>query len=121
MEWTESKSYVRVKSTSVEEQGEEGAVELQSKIDSLTSILSPPCWQLANLRKKEKKEQGKEMQKGEQRKAKSTPTTPIKGKGPGTPTMDASKGNQKPIQCYNCRRRGHGWRECPSKGNFNCS
>ena len=50
----------------------------------------------------EKKEWGKTMQKGGQRKSKSTPTTPMKGKGLGTPTMGPSKGNQKPIQCYNC-------------------
>ena len=34
----------------------------------------------------------------------------MKGKGLGT---------QKPIQCYNCGGWGHGWRECPSMGNFN--
>ena len=53
------------------------------------------------MKEKRKKEQEKTIQKGGQKKGKSTPTTPMKGKGPGTPTTGPSKGNQKPIQCYN--------------------
>ena len=119
MEWTESKISVIVKSASVEEQRQEGVTELQSKIDSLTTILKSSMLAIGKPEGKEKKEQGKTMQKGGQRKSKSTPTTLMKGKGSGTPTTGLSKGNQKPIQCYNCRGWGHGWRECPLKGNFN--
>ena len=113
------KSLSELKSASVEERREEGATELQSKIDSLTAILKSSTLAIGKPEGKEKKDQGKTMQKGGKRKSKSTPTTPIKGKGLGTPTMCPSKGNGKPIQCYNCGGWGHGWTECPSKGNFN--
>ena len=44
---------------SVEEQREEGATELQSKIDSLTAILKSPTLAFGKPEGKEKKEQGK--------------------------------------------------------------
>ena len=52
--------------------------------------------------------QGKATKKGGQGKSKSTPNTLLKGKGLGTPAAGPPKGNQKPIQCYNCGGWGHG-------------
>ena len=93
MEWTESKISVRVKSASVEEQREEGVTELQGKINSLTAILKSSMFAIDKPERKEEEEQGKAIQKGGQRKSKSTPTTPMKGRRLGTPTMGPSKGN----------------------------
>ena len=92
---------------------------MKNKIGSLIAILKSSTLGISKPEGKEKKEQEKTKQKGRQQKSKSTPNTPMTGKGPGTPATGASKGNQKPIQCYNCGGWGHGWRECPSKGNFN--
>ena len=85
----------------------------------MTAFLKSSTIAIGKPEVKEKKRIGKMMQKGWQRKSKSTLTIPIKGKGLGTPTTGSSKGNHKPIQCYNCGGWGHGWREYPSKGNFN--
>ena len=118
MELTESKISIRVKSANVKEHRKEGATELKNKIDSLAAILKSFTLGISKPKGKEKIEQGKKLQKGGQWKSISTPSTPMKGKGPGTPTTGPSKGNQKPIQCYNSGGWGHGWRECASKGNF---
>ena len=54
MEWTESKISVRDKSMSVEEQLEEGAPGLQSKIDSLTTTLKSSMLAIGKPKGKEK-------------------------------------------------------------------
>ena len=104
----ESKISVRVKSVNVKECREEGAAKLKSKIDSLTAILKSSNFGTSKPQGKEKIGQGKATQKGEQGKSKSTPNTPLKGKGLGTPATGPSKGNCKPIQCYNYGGWGHG-------------
>ena len=93
MEWTESKISVTVMSVNVEECKEEEATELKNKIDSLTAILMSSTLPIGKPEGKEKKEQEKMIQKGGQRKSKSTPTTPMKGKGLGTPAIGPSKVN----------------------------
>ena len=103
----------------VKECKEEVNTELKSQIDSLTVILKSSNFGTSRLQGKEKIGQRKTTQEGGQGKRKSTPNTPLKGKGPGTSAADLSKGSQKPISCYNCRGWEHGWRECPSKGNYN--
>ena len=118
-EWTESKVSARFKGVNVEEHREEGTTELKSKIYLLTAILRSSNFRVSRPQEKEKAGQGKTTQKSGQGKSKSIPSTPLKGKGPGTPAVGQCKGSQKPIQCYNCGGWGHGWRECPSKGNFN--
>ena len=119
MEWTESKISVRVKSVSIGEWWEEGTTELKTRIDPWLLSWSLPLLASVNLKGKKKRNKKNTIHKGGQRKSKSTPTTPMKGKGLGTPATGPSKGNQKHNQCYNCRHLGHRWRECPSKGNFN--
>ena len=98
----------------VKECRKEGTTELKSKIDPLTAILKSSNF--GTSKPKEKEKWVKEKQQG---KSKSTPNTLLKGKGLGTPATGPSKGIWKPLQCYNCGGWGHGWRECPSKGNYN--
>ena len=93
--------------------------ELKNRIYSLTAFLKSSTLGISKPEGKVKKEQEKTIQKGGQKKSKSTPITPMKGKRLETLATGQSKGNQKTIQCYNCGDWGHGWRECPSKGNFN--
>ena len=67
--------------------------ELKNKIDSLTAIPKSSTLGISKPEGKEKKEQEKTIQKGGQRKSKSTPTTLMKRKRPGTPATGSSKGN----------------------------
>ena len=95
-DWTESKVSARVKGANIKECREEGTAELKSKIDSLTTILKSSNLGISRPQGKVKVSQGKTTQKGGQGKSKSTPNTPLRGKGPGIPAAGPSKGSQKP-------------------------
>ena len=68
LRWSgQSKISVRVKSASVEEQREEGATELQNKIDSLTAILKSSTLAIgkpARKRKRNRKKQCRNVGRG---------------------------------------------------------
>ena len=62
----ESKISVRAKSARVAECREEGMTELQKKLDSMTAILKSSNLGISKPEGKEKEEQEKTIQKGEQ-------------------------------------------------------
>ena len=92
--------------------------ELKNRIDSLTAILKSSTLGISKPEGK-KDTRKKQYRKVDREKVNPLQLLPMKGKGLGTPAPGPSKGNLKPIQCYSCWCWGHGWREYPSKGNFN--
>ena len=93
----------------------EVTTELKSKIDSLTVILKSANFGNSRPQGKEKKGSRKNNTERWTMEKYIHPKYPNERKRVGTLTTGPSKGNQRPIQCYNCGGWGHGWRECLSK------
>ena len=108
-EYSEVRTAIKSKSTVVE--GETGLTDLKEKIDTLTAIGK------SNNITMRPTEMPKPKFKFQKRNGQSPSNSPAKGKGPGTTAAEPFKMGQKPIQCYNCRGWGHGWRNCSTTGN----
>ena len=113
-EYVEGKASIRAKAAAVTD--ENSIAELKDKIEVLTMVVK--SGNVVNARTKppgspKPKSGNKYLQKNG---AVSTNSL-TKGKGPATSAAGPFKMGQKPIQCYNCGGWGHGWRNCPTKGN----
>ena len=113
-EYVEGKANIRAKAAAVMD--ENSIAELKDKIEVLTMVVK--SGNVVNTRTKppglpKPKSGNRYLQKNG---AVST-NSPTKGKGPTTSAAGPFKMGQKPIQCYNCGGWGHGWMNCPTKGN----
>ena len=109
LEFTESKgASARLKAMGVADKNEHSKIqELNNRIENLTATLK------ANNVKS---------------KSTSAPCSPAKKsnggggtqktKGPEITSHGPFRQGKRPLQCYQCRGWGHGWRECPSPGNI---
>ena len=105
IEWSESRTTVRMKGAVVQDKEEE-IEDLRKRLDKLTAAVKS-----SNL--KVKKGSQEKSPKGSPKREEGRP----KSKGPFTSSAGPYKQGQRPIQCYKCEGWGHGWRECPTKGN----
>ena len=113
-EYVEGKASIRAKAAAVMD--ETGIAELKDKIEALTTVVKS-----SNVVNAGTKPPGspkpKYGNKFQQKNGTVSANSPSKGKGPTTSAAGPFKTGQKPIQCYNCEGWGHGWRNCPMKGN----
>ena len=112
-EYCEVRTAIKSKSTVVE--GETGITDLREKIEALTTVVKS-----SNIATKSA-ESPKLKFRFQKKDGQSPSNSPAKGRGPGTTAAGPFKMGQKPIQFYNCRGWGNGWRNCPTTGNVDWS
>ena len=112
MEWSESRAPIRVKGAVVEEKESE-IDELKKHLDKLTATVKS-----TNIRGKNKNSQERSPTNSPRKECAHINEVKKQLKGPGVSAAGPFKQNQQPIQCYKCEGWGHGWRECPTKGNI---
>ena len=113
MEWSESRAPLRIKGAVVQEKEDE-MIELKKRLDQLTATVKS-----SNIKPKGRNKNGQERSPTGPPGKDCPHITEVKKqlKGPGVSAAGPFKGNQRPMQCYKCEGWGHGWRECPTKGN----
>ena len=111
MEWSESRAPIRVKGVIIEEKESE-IDELKKRLDKLTVTVKS-----TNIKGRNKNSQERSPTNSPKKECVHINEVKKQLKGPGVSSAGPFKEKQRPIQCYKCEGWGHGWRECPTKGN----
>ena len=112
----EGRATAQAKSTTVADKT--GIAELKDKTEALTTVVKSSNVISAGTKppRSPKLKHGN-FHKFQWKDGMIPSNSPLKGKGPITSAARPFKKGQEPIQCYNCGRWGHGWRNCPTMGN----
>ena len=116
-EYREGRATAQAKLATVAD--ETGIAELKEKIEALTTIVKSSNVISAGTKPPGSlKPKHRNFHKFQWKDGTIPSNSPLKGKGPNTSAAGPFKEGQKLIQCYNCGRWGHGWRNCPTTGNM---